>query len=219
MRSWITRDRWSLMVLAGAGILTLWAYPRLGDRLPIHFNLHGTPDRWVSPSSGIGVWLGLLVLLYALMTWLPRLDPFWEKIRDRYDVLLLMRDLLMVVMVLFYAASLYAGIHGTLPPSLLAVLIGMLFLFVGNLLPRLPRNFFFGIRTPWTLASDRVWRKSHRMGGILFLAVGVAFLLIGLFHFPLSWGFWGLLLPLILWTGVIYPYWVYKKEHASPDLD
>ncbi len=219
MKHWIRRDRWSLMILGGSALLTLWTYPHLGDRLPVHFDVHGTPDGWMSPAQGVALWMGLLLLLYLLLTFLPRLDPFWRKIRDRYDILLWMRDLVLLVMALFYAASLYAGVRGALPPSLIAILMGLLFLFLGNLLPRLPRNFFFGIRTPWTLASDRVWRKSHRMGGLVFLLAGVLFLLIGILRLPLSWGFWGVLLPLVVWTGLLYPYWAYRKEKASPDLD
>jgi uncharacterized membrane protein len=90
--------------------------------------------------------------------------------------------------------------------------MGLLFIFIGFLLRRAKRNFFIGIRTPWTLSSDTVWDKTHRVGAILFMASGVlAF--IGSFFGGMA-AFWMLFVPLIGSTLLlfVYSYVLYQRE-------
>ena len=90
----------------------------------------------------------------------------------------------------------------------------MIFLFAGVMMRKAKRNFFIGIRTPWTLSSDYVWSETHRVGGTLFIISGLLALL-GAF-FPL-YAFWLLLIP--LFTSVIflvvYSYVLYQRETKS----
>ncbi len=214
--TWIRRDRWSLASLGVAGGLTALVWPHLGPELPIHFNVHGEADGFTATPRAVAVWMGLLLATYVLTTFLPRIDPFWRRIRERYDVILAVRDLLLGVFTVFYVLTLVAGVKGQWQPHWILFVQGALFIGLGNLLPRLPRNFFVGIRTPWTLASERVWRRSHQVAGLWMMGTGVVLVLMGFLRVPPVWGF-VLLMAVVLGVGVVYPLMLYIRR-GEPDL-
>ena len=90
--------------------------------------------------------------------------------------------------------------------------VGVLLVVIGNLLPRARPNWFVGIRTPWTLSSDRVWEKTHRIGGQVFVAGGMLIVL-GALVMP-QWAHVVLLTVILLCTVtvLIYSYVEWKRE-------
>ena len=118
----------------------------------------------------MGPGLGLLLAL------LPKIDPkreSYRKFQGHYDGFC-------VVFQLFMAGVNTAAIWENLSPGSLSigrvvtVLVGLLFAFLGNILPTVRHNYFVGVRTPWTLADPRVWDRTNRLGGRLFFLTGVA---------------------------------------------
>ena len=95
--------------------------------------------------------------------------------------------------------------------QLLMPAVGILFFYCGFLVENAKRNWFIGIRTPWTLSSDKVWRKTHKLGGKLFKFAGVITFL-GLF-LP-NYAFFFVIIPVLLLTiyAIFYSYFEYKKE-------
>ena len=93
--------------------------------------------------------------------------------------------------------------------------LGLLFIFVGLMMRQAKRNFFIGIRTPWTLSSDRVWDQTHRVGSVLFIVCGLL-ALFGVF-FPGALVFWLVLAPIFATTIflIVYSYWLYQREVRS----
>jgi uncharacterized membrane protein len=114
----------------------------------------------------IGIWL----LLRAI----PYIDPRRaniEKFRDTFEALIIA---IVGVMVLLHVAVVGAALGWPISITRLAPLaVGALLVILGNLLPRFRSNFFMGIRTPWTLSSDTVWNRTHRLGGYLMVAAGL----------------------------------------------
>ena len=104
-------------------------------------------------------------------------------------------------------------LHAQAAITVITLLVGGLFIIVGNYLGKVRRNFFIGIRTPWTLASDEVWARTHRVGGWLFVMAGIAIIS--------SAGSPPTLLPIVLLVpicsaaviSVAYSYFVYRKLH------
>jgi uncharacterized membrane protein len=90
--------------------------------------------------------------------------------------------------------------------------MGVLFIAIGFLLRKAKRNFFIGIRTPWTLSSDTVWNKTHQLGATLFMASGALAIIGGFFGGMIA--FWFLFVPLMGSTLflVIYSYVLYRRE-------
>lgn len=154
-----------------ASELGLWGI-QLPPYVPFHWNLAGDVDAWAHVSSLLFV-AALPPVLYGLMFLLPRLDTTSTSHDRRRGVF----SLLVAVFTLFFISmqwSVLATAYG-LPLNLVSLLkmgLGGLFLLVGVTIPRIPPGFFLGIRTPWTLGSEAVWRRTHKMGGWVFFFLG-----------------------------------------------
>lgn len=169
------RSRWfGLIVVALAAAVSVWAYPRLPDTVVTHWNLRGEPDGH-SSRLGAVLFMPLLILGVAvLFNVLPKLDPRranYEKFRDSYW---LIANAVIVFALVAHGLLLGSGMgYAVHIDRLLPLGVGLLLAFLGNYLTRVEPNWFLGIRTPWTLSSDAVWRKTHRTGGWLFVVGGL----------------------------------------------
>lgn len=169
MRKWI-----SLMIVVAAFIVSAVVYPRLPATIPTHWDLSGQPNGW--SSRFWGAWLIPIFLLgmWALVRVLPRIDPRgsnYAKFGGTFEAII---DAIMLFMLALHVVALRAALgHPVEMQRILPIGIGVLLIVIGNLLPRARPNWFVGIRTPWTLSSDRVWEKTHRFGGRVFVAAGL----------------------------------------------
>ncbi len=141
----------------------------------MHWNIENQIDGWAGKTTGLLVGIGTNVLLFLLIYLMPWYSPWYRKYQERNEAVL---PALLTVLVAFFALisvySLVIAKWGEIPGvNMILVLIGFLFIFMGNLLPKVPKNFFVGIRTPWTLTSDKIWQKTHRLGGICFVISGL----------------------------------------------
>lgn len=211
----IRRELIPLMVLLLFGIATLIMLPKLPDSVPAHFNLNGEVDGYESKSTFILTYLGMTLGLYLLLTFVPFIDPFWKRVKERYSIFLIIRDCMLVCMLAFYLVVILSAKSNHLSETGMGVAFGLVFVLFGNYMPRLPRNFFFGIRTPWTLASDYVWRRSHAVGGGLWVLSGILIITLSIAGAGLKVTLVSVLTPLLLFTGLIYPYAVYRKQQKD----
>lgn len=159
-----------LMLLAG-----ILVYPHLPERIPMHWNIHGEIDSWGARNLFNVFFQPLLVIVFALLAWgLPRLDPMrrsYARFRGSYFLII---DIIVAFLALLYGITLYSAFHPTLPVgTIVPAAIGLMFAVIGNQLSKVKRNFFMGIRTPWTLASESVWVRTHRIGGRIFMLCGL----------------------------------------------
>ncbi|CAG0972780.1 partial Immunity protein SdpI, partial [Anaerolineae bacterium] len=175
MRKWLP-----LIVIVGTLVFTAAVFDRLPERMVTHWNAAGEPDGYGSRFMGAFL-LPLVVLgMWGLMLVLPKLDPRQaniEKFRGSYEALMLAVVAVMCalhVSILGTALGWPIEVHRAAP-----ILIGALFIVLGNLLPRFRSNFFFGIRTPWTLSSETAWLRTHRLGGWVMGGLGLALVLTG----------------------------------------
>lgn len=175
------RSRWfGLFLAAFAVAASVWAYPRLPETVTVHWNFRGVPDGYAPRFWAALLGPVLVLVLTGAFAVLPRLDPRREnyaKFLPSYWMLAnaviafgAFAHLLIIAHALGYAVQ----IDRLVPAG-----IGVLFVFLGNYLTRVQPNWLMGIRTPWTLSSDAVWRKTHRTGGWLFVAGGVVIALAG----------------------------------------
>jgi len=186
-------------------------YPHLPEQVASHWNIRGEADGYFGrfwgtfflPLVSLGVWL-LLILV-------PRIDPLRENIARfrRYY------DLLVAALIVFFTYLHVLTIVWNLGVEFgqlqfLAPVLALLIYTMGVLIGHARRNYMVGIRTPWTLASDAVWNKTHRAGSRLFKLSGVIALLAVVFP---DWLIWLLLVPLLGSTVylIIYSYMEYHK--------
>jgi uncharacterized membrane protein len=173
MRKW-----YPVVVIAVAALASIALYPRLPERVAVHWDMHGVANG-DAPRLGAAVFGPLVMLgLWALMRGLPAVDPRREnyaKMENAYSLMVnATLTLLLVIHLAVLAAALGVGISMA---RLVPALIGALFIVIGYAMPQARPNWFFGIRTPWTLSNDRVWQRTHRVGGHLFVACGLVSLL------------------------------------------
>jgi uncharacterized membrane protein len=167
--------RFTLVLLAAMWVAAVVVYPRLPAHIPTHWNVRGVPDAW-----GGRAWAFLFpamstaIVLLATEV-LPRIDPRranWDRFRD---VLNLVVNLIVLFTAWMMALSLGIALGWKIDmPRAVMVGVGLFLAALGNYLPRIRSNWWVGIRTPWTLESERVWRDTHRVGGRAFVAAGLA---------------------------------------------
>lgn len=177
-------DRLDALTLALFGLgslVTAAVYPRLPARVPVHFNLHGVADGWMS--KPFGAWI---LPLMTLVVWISVRFGAWilaGRARDRMNaspvklVALLTTGLLVVMQLLI----LYAALANTSTLGRpLTIALGAYWIILAQVLPRVRRNPFIGIRTAWTLSSDENWARTHRFGAWSFSLGGVVAVLAAL---------------------------------------
>jgi uncharacterized membrane protein len=169
------RSRWfGLVVAALAAAVSVWAYSHLPETVATHWNLQGTPDGYSSRLWAVAVMPLVTLGLTGLFNVLPKVDPRRENYAKFLDSYWLIANAILVFTSLAHVLILANGLGYTVQVDrLLPVGVGLLFAFLGNYLTRVEPNWFIGVRTPWTLSSDTVWRKVHRTAGWLFVIGGL----------------------------------------------
>jgi uncharacterized membrane protein len=207
-----------LAIIAGLIItfsLTIAIYPTVPDRVVSHWNAAGQADGYMSKFWGLFLIPLIMTGFVALFAVLPRIDPHkknYEKFRDYYEgfILLFVLFLLAIqVQIILWSIGYQISPNLTFP-----LLIGILFIYLGFLVGHAEQNWFVGIRTPWTLSSKTVWKKTHHLGGKLFIIAGVISCT-GIFAG--AYALWFILVP-VLAVAVItvaYSYIEFQKELKS----
>jgi uncharacterized membrane protein len=199
----------ALAVLAG---MVLWN--QLPEQMASHWNANDEVNGYMSKFWGVFlmplITLGMLILFLVL----PGIDPLKANIaqfRESFNLFIVL-----IVMFMLYVHGLTLvwslGYRNFKMSAAMLPFLGVLFIAIGWMLRKARRNFFIGIRTPWTLSSDTVWDKTHQLGSILFMASG-ALAIIGGFFGGMT-AFWLMFIPLIgssLFL-VVYSYVLYRGE-------
>lgn len=211
MRKWI-----SLLIVVAAFIVSAVVYPRLPATIPTHWDLSGQPNGWSNRLSG--AWLIPIFLLgmWALVRILPRIDPRgsnYAKFGGAFEAII---DAIMLFMLALHIVALRAALgYPVQMQRILPIGVGVLLIVIGNLLPRARPNWFVGIRTPWTLSSDRVWEKTHRFGGRVFVAGGLVITLASFLWVRAAHVVLFAVMVLVASSVVIYSYLEWKREQPA----
>lgn len=164
------------LMLVGA----LWGLGHFsaGAHVPLHFGADGVPDRWSDAATGIFYFPGVGAFLWLLFAVIPRVDPRRKNLaRSAQAYGLIWVAVTTLIAFLQGVATIYA-LGGTFNIArVVPTAVGALFVVIGNVLGKVRPNFFVGIRTPWTLADEHVWDKTHRFGGWIFVLGGIAIIL------------------------------------------
>lgn len=205
----------SLAMFLIAVTLSLVFYPALPDPMPTHWNISGEVDGW-SPKL-LGAFLMPLVMagVVALFAVLPRISPkgFPLDAQSRgYRAI----ELATVAFSLAIHLVILLAARGTRIDMTVIVpmLVGALFVVLGNYMTKMPRNFFIGIRTPWTLADEDVWYRTHRLGGRVFVAAGLALMVVP-FTGEAQHAVFTTIAIAAAFIPIVYSYVIYKRLHLN----
>ena len=206
-----------LVMIIGATLAGLLLWSRLPEQMASHWNFNDQVDGYMSKFWGVFMVPLITLGMFVLFLVIPSIDPLKANIAQFRGAFNLFIVLIVAFMLYIYGLTLAWNLGYTdfkISTSILPA-IGLLFIFIGFMLRRAKRNFFIGIRTPWTLSSDQVWNKTHQLGSILFMASG-ALAVVGSF-FGGTTAFWMLMIPIFGSTIflVIYSYILYRRETTA----
>lgn len=217
-RVWI-----ALVALCVANVVAhLIVMPSLPAQIPTHWGANGAVDGW-GPSwmaSALGVLpLALLAMFYAV----PRIDPKGEAYRTSGKFY----QGFVIAFTLFMCAISWLGeltVWGVVPAVgsvnvLISGAVGLLFIGVGNYLPRVKRNYTLGIKTPWALADPENWRRTQRFGGACFMVLGVGLIAMGVAGSVLSSEVVAAVIAVLAFGSVgavyVYSYLLWRKSQRA----
>lgn len=169
MRKWIPAA-----LIIGAVVISIVAYPDIPERMPTHWGANGEANGWSSRLWGAWMMPLIMAVLWLLLRAIPHIDPRkanYEKFAGMYDAfIILILGFLLVMHGIVIAAATGRDVK---MDRIMMPLVGIFIAAIGFLIPRAAPNWFIGIRTPWTLTSDESWVKTHKLGGPLFVALGL----------------------------------------------
>lgn len=203
---------WGVIVAPLVYLILVWN--QLPEIVPTHFGISGKPDAY-GPKWTLIILSAVSIGMYFLLRYVPQLDPRLNqaKLSEHYPKLILLILTFLGAIHILIIRSALSQVAGEVFNNLLFVGVFLLFAGIGNYLNNIKSNYFVGIRTPWTLESETVWRKTHQMGAKLYFAIGIIGAL-GVVWLPASWKIvWtlGLILSSTAWI-LVYSYQVYQKE-------
>jgi uncharacterized membrane protein len=186
---------------------------QLPAEIAIHYDLLGKPDDWARKETAALLMGSMSVLLYLLLRFLPAIDPKKQLQSSNFQKIRLVITLTMAVITgwLWYMAG--HQTHQKMLVSLLLALISLMLAGIGNYLTTIKPNWFVGIRTPWTLGNEVVWRKTHQMGGRLMVAGGLLSAVMAIVvPMPYTAGVVVGIMMITLLIPVVYSYIYFRQE-------
>jgi len=169
MRKWIP-----ILLIVSAVAASILYYPKLPETMTTHWSVSGEPNGFSSRLWGAWMLPVIMAAVWLIMRAIPHIDPRkanYEKFSGMYDalvILILAFMLAMHIVLLMAATGAPIRMDRVVMPS-----VGVFIAIMGILIPRAHPNWFVGIRTPWTLTSDLSWERTHKIGGTLFVILGV----------------------------------------------
>jgi uncharacterized membrane protein len=203
-----------LILIVAATLAGLLLWNQFPEQMASHWNENDQVDGYMSKFWGVFLMPLVTLGMFLLFLVIPNIDPLKANIAQFRGVFNLFITFFIGFMVYIHALTLIwnLGYTGFALSKAMLPAMGLLFILIGSMLRQAKRNFFIGIRTPWTLSSDTVWEKTHQLGAILFMASGVLAIIGGFFGGMVA--FWMLFVPLIGSTLflLVYSYVLYQRE-------
>ena len=188
-----------------------YIWPSLPQRVPMHWNASGEIDRWGDKSETLMIPLLMTGLVYVLFLILPKIDPK-GKLESMGNKLNSFRMILTCFMSVLSLYVLYSIKTHNADPKMLFPLLGLLFAFLGNYMKTMKPNYFIGFRTPWTLENEEVWKKTHKMGGMLWFIGGLLMTFTFLLEGKTQLYTFMAILVVITIIPVVYSYLEFQKQ-------
>jgi uncharacterized membrane protein len=208
----------SLLFIAAAFILALISWNRVPNRIPVHWNITGQPDGYGGKFEGLLLMPLIAAGIYLMLIVLPAIDPRKENYQRMANTYSVIRMAIVVYMSVFSVVLTLVARGAALKIALIVpVMVGALFVILGNYFGKLRQTWFVGIRTPWTLSSTLSWNKTHALGGKIFIGFGIGLIIAALVGKGWLFIVVGLAGGLGILYTIYYSYLVWKSDPAKND--
>lgn len=202
----------SILLTVVSLLLSLTVFSSLPEQIPAHWNVHGTVDRF-APKLTVFIFPGIIFLITILFQFMRRTDPNsdnYDKFQREYHRYTFVIGLVFfAVQIMTIAAAFRMDFNVNL---IFCLGIGSLFIFIGNLLPKTKHNYFIGIRTPWTLADEQNWFRTHRLAGKIWVLGGLIVALTALAPESFQVPVFLTVLAVMVVTPFVYSYTDFRKK-------
>lgn len=196
-----------LPILVG---VILWN--RLPEQIPTHWGVNGEVDSWSSKPLAVFFFPCLMAGIHLLCVFFSQFDPkHTEQPKQMLNLVLWICPVISLLMnsVIYCVAM---GYHLLNMPMIVSCIVGLMFIIIGNYLPKCRQSYTMGIKLPWTLSDEGNWNATHRVGGWVWMVCGVVILataFLGIF-----WIVLGVLLVATI-VPTVYSYVYYRKHKAE----
>ena len=193
--------------------LSFYFYNNFPETVPVHWNLKGEADnfgpRWVA-----AILMPMVILfLYIMFLVLPLLDPRKKRYKQFTKTYHVIKISLVFFMFIVYLISGFKILGYNIPIEVwMPSMVGILFMVLGNYISKIKNNWFVGIRTPWTLSSEEVWNKTHRLAGKIFVIGGLVMISIQFISASLQMTVFFIMIATMVLVPIVYSYLIYLKN-------
>ena len=193
-------------------IYLAYIWNELPEKVPMHWNIKGEIDRFGEKSELLLIPILLPLLAYIIFLIVPKIDPK-NKIRkmgNKYQHIKILLTTFMSILALFIIYT--AKNQSFANPNYIVLLIGILYIILGNYFKTIKANYFIGIRTPWTLENETVWKETHKLGGKMWFVAGIIVLISSLIlEKQLNFTLFIIITGIITIIPIAYSYFKFKN--------
>lgn len=192
-------------------MIGIMIYDQLPARIVSHFSITFEPDGYTSRFNGVFVLPLVMAGVEAMIIFLVEKDPLHKNHSNKITKIIYL--LIPALNILFSCASYYSSIDRAFDiKAFITVIMGILFVIIGNFIPKMRHNYTMGIRTPWTLADKYTWEKTHQLSGPLWVLGGSAIVICGIFDLDLVLI---TVLAAIVVIPIVYSYLIFRKREIK----
>lgn len=192
-----------------AGIIL---YPQLPEEIATHWDANGNANGWQSKLTGAVINPAILLVINLAVPFLIRIDPSNKGMNRKVTAMI--QWTIPVVSLVCSGITLATAVGTAVPVEIIMpLLIGIVFIVIGNYLPKVKQSYTIGIKLPWTLDSEKNWNATHRLAGHLWVVCGL--LMIICCFFPWRMTAFLILLAIMVLVPTVYSYLFYRRETQS----
>jgi len=193
-----------------------YIWNQLPEKVPMHWNIKGEIDRYGDKIELIIIPILLPLLVYVVFLVIPIIDPK-NKLNKMGNKLQTIKVLLTIFMSILALYIIYSAKNKSFTnPNYLVLLIGALYIILGNYFKTIKANYFIGIRTPWTLENETVWKETHILGGKMWFVGGIIVVLSSLIlDKQLNFTIFLIITGIITIIPMVYSYILFQKEKKN----
>ena len=201
-----------IILLISAFVASFYFYANFPERVPTHWNFKGQVDGWSSAAFAAFFFPVLNLGMYLLFLVIPYIDPKKERYEEFKHVFHIFKNFLIAFMTVIYFLTGLNGMGYNLPINVFVpIMVGILFILMGNYMGKLKSNWFMGARNPWTLSSEEVWNKTNRITGKIFILSGLLMILEGFLPDNVKLSFFIFIIALMVIVPNLYSFIIYNR--------
>ena len=212
MKSILRKDLPIILIVLVPFIYLAYIWNDLPEQVPLHWNVRGEVDKYGSKTELLLIPILLPLLVYLIFLIVPKIDPK-NKIQSMGGKYQGLKSILTIFMSGLALFILYGAKNGSVEnPNYIVLIIGLLFVFLGNYFKTIKPNYFIGIKTPWTLENETVWKETHGLAGKIWF-VGGLLIVLGSLTLPKEANFtlFTVITIIIALVPVVYSYIYFKQ--------